>query len=74
MYSFIVSILVLIAGYAVYGRLTEKIFGPDDRETPAYAVNDGVDCVPIKTRKALLIQLLNIAGTGPIFGALMGAC
>jgi len=74
MYSFIVSILVLIAGYAVYGRLTEKIFGPDDRKTPAYAVNDGVDCVPIKTNKALLIQLLNIAGTGPIFGALMGAC
>ena len=74
MYSFIISILILIAGYAFYGRLTEKIFGPDDRETPAYAVNDGVDCVPIKTRKALLIQLLNIAGTGPIFGALMGAC
>lgn len=74
MYSFIISILILIAGYALYGRLTEKIFGPDDRETPAYAVNDGVDCVPIKTRKALLIQLLNIAGTGPIFGALMGAC
>ena len=74
MYSFIISIFILIAGYTLYGRLTEKIFGPDDRETPAYAVNDGVDCVPIKTRKALLIQLLNIAGTGPIFGALMGAC
>ena len=74
MYSFLISILILIAGYALYGRLTEKIFGPDDRETPAYAVNDGVDCVPIKTRKAVLIQLLNIAGTGPIFGALMGAC
>lgn len=74
MYSFFISVIVLIAGYALYGRLTEKIFGPDDRVTPAYAVNDGVDCVPIKTRKALLIQLLNIAGTGPIFGALMGAC
>ena len=74
MYSFIISIIVLLCGYLLYGRLTEKIFGPDDRETPAYAINDGVDCVPIKTWKALLIQLLNIAGTGPIFGALMGAC
>ena len=74
MISFIISIVVLVAGYLVYGRLTEKVFGPDDRETPAYAINDGVDCVPMKTWKALLIQLLNIAGTGPIFGALMGAC
>ena len=67
MISFIISIVVLIAGYLVYGRLTEKVFGPDDRETPAYAINDGVDCVPMKTWKALLIQLLNIAGTGPVF-------
>ena len=74
MYSFLISLAVLICGYLVYGRLTEKVFAPDDRQTPAYAINDGVDCVPIKTWKALLIQLLNIAGTGPIFGALMGAC
>lgn len=74
MISFGISLLVLIIGYMVYGRVTEKIFAPDDRQTPAYAINDGVDCVPIKTWKALLIQLLNIAGTGPIFGALMGAC
>lgn len=74
MISFIVSLVVLIIGFFTYGRLTEKIFGPDDRTTPAIAINDGVDCVPIKTWKALLIQLLNIAGTGPIFGALMGAC
>ncbi len=74
MISFGISLLVLIIGYVVYGRVTEKVFAPDDRETPAYAINDGVDCVPIKTWKALLIQLLNIAGTGPIFGALMGAC
>ena len=74
MISFIISIVVLVAGYLVYGRLTEKVFGPDDRETPDYAINDGVDCVPMKTWKALLIQLLNIAEIGPIFGALMGAC
>lgn len=53
--------------------MTEKIFAPDDRQTPAIAVNDGIDCVPMKKWKAFLVQLLNIAGTGPIFGALMGA-
>ena len=74
MVSFVISLVVLVLGYFLYGRLTEKVFGPDDRKTPAIAINDGVDCVPIKTWKALLIQLLNIAGTGPIFGALMGAC
>ena len=74
MISFIVALAVLFIGYATYGRVTDKVFGPDDRTTPAVEINDGVDCVPIKTWKALLIQLLNIAGTGPIFGALMGAC
>ena len=74
MISFLVALAVLVIGYFAYGRLTEKVFGPDDRKTPAIEINDGVDCVPIKTWKALLIQLLNIAGTGPIFGALMGAC
>lgn len=73
MISLILSFAVLIVGFAVYGRVTEKIFAPDDRETPAIAINDGVDCVPMKTWKAFLVQLLNIAGTGPIFGALMGA-
>ncbi|MDY6367111.1 MAG: carbon starvation protein A [Clostridia bacterium] len=53
--------------------MTEKIFAPDDRQTPAISKKDGVDFVPMKTWKAFLIQLLNIAGTGPIFGALMGA-
>ena len=66
--------VVLTVGYIIYGRLTEKVFSPDDRETPAVRINDGVDCVPMKTWKAFLVQLLNIAGTGPIFGALMGAC
>ena len=73
MISLFVSIAVLIVGYLVYGRVTEKIFSPDDRTTPAIRKNDGVDFVPMKTWKAFLIQLLNIAGTGPIFGALMGA-
>ena len=74
MISFIVALAVLFIGYVTYGRVTDKVFGPDNRTTPAVEINDGVDCVPIKTWKALLIQLLNIAGTGPIFGALMGAC
>ena len=73
MISLFISFAVLIVGYLIYSRVTEKIFAPDDRQTPAVAINDGVDCVPMKTWKAFLIQLLNIAGTGPIFGALMGA-
>ena len=74
MISLILSLVVLVVGYAVYGRVAERVFGPDDRQTPAIAINDGVDCVPMKPWKAFLVQLLNIAGTGPIFGALMGAC
>ena len=73
MISLLISIAVLIAGYFIYGRFTEKIFSPDDRLTPAVASPDGVDRVPIKRWRAFMIQLLNIAGTGPIFGALMGA-
>lgn len=73
MISLLISFAVLLVGFIVYGRVTEKIFSPDDRKTPAIAINDGVDCVPMKTWKAFLVQLLNIAGTGPIFGALMGA-
>ena len=73
MISLFASFGVLIVGYILYGRFTEKIFSTDGRKTPAIAVNDGVDCVPMKTWKAFLVQLLNIAGTGPIFGALMGA-
>ena len=73
MISLFIAFAVLIIGYLVYGRITEKIFAIDDRKTPAIEINDGVDCVPMKTWKAFLVQLLNIAGTGPIFGALMGA-
>ena len=73
MISLCISFIVLIVGFAVYSRLTEKVFAPDDRSTPAIAINDGVDHVPMPIWKSFLIQLLNIAGTGPIFGALMGA-
>lgn len=71
--SLIIAFAALIAGWLFYGRLTEKVFAPDDRQTPAVKINDGVDCIPMKTPKAFLVQLLNIAGTGPIFGAIMGA-
>ncbi len=74
MISLISAMAVLLIGFIFYGRITEKVFSPDERETPAVRINDGVDCVPMKTWKAFLVQLLNIAGTGPIFGALMGAC
>ena len=74
MISLICSFTVLLLGYFLYGRLAAKVIEPDDRITPAFAKEDGVDFVPMKTWKAYLVQLLNIAGTGPIFGALMGAC
>ncbi len=74
MISLILAFVVLILGYIVYGKLAETVFSPDDRKTPAYTKQDGVDFIPMPTWKAFLVQLLNIAGTGPIFGALMGAC
>ena len=73
MVTFLLCVALLLAGYLLYGKYVTKIFGPDDRETPAYALEDGVDYVPMSTWKVFLIQLLNIAGTGPIFGALGGA-
>ena len=74
MITLILSFVVLVVGYFTYGKLVERTFGPDDRVTPANAMTDGVDYIPMKTWRAYLVQLLNIAGTGPIFGALMGAC
>ena len=74
MISLVISLVVLLVGYIIFSRITEQVFAPDDRQTPAVAINDGVDCVPMKPWKAFLVELLNIAGTGPIFGALMGAC
>lgn len=74
MITFIVSILALIAGYFVYGRIVENHFGTDySRKTPAYELEDGVDFKPMPTWKVFVIQFLNIAGLGPIFGAIMGA-
>lgn len=57
---------MLVVGAYLYGKLCEKVFGPDDRKTPAYTKQDGVDYVPMKGWKNSLINLLNIAGTGPI--------
>lgn len=74
MYTFLAGIALLIIGYFTYGKFIEKIFGvKEDRATPAYVNNDGVDYVPMSTPKNSLIQLLNIAGTGPVFGPIMGA-
>ena len=70
---FILGILVLAAGYFTYGRVLERIFRPDaSRQTPAVACTDGVDYVVMPRWRVFLIQLLNIAGLGPIFGAVMG--
>ena len=73
MISFIVCLLLLITGYLTYSKIVDKTFGPDDRETPAVRINDGVDYVVMPQWKLFLVQLLNIAGLGPIFGALQGA-
>jgi len=72
--TFLVSIVVLIIGYFTYGKFIEKIFGVNySRKTPAYVNQDGIDYVPMDRRKNSMIQLLNIAGTGPIFGPILGA-
>ena len=73
MITFLVALFALIAGFFVYGSLIEKFFKPTDRPTPAITKKDGVDFVPLPTWKVFMIQLLNIAGLGPIFGALGGA-
>lgn len=73
MITFIVSFLLLILGYIIYGRVVERTFQPDaDRKTPCFTMQDGVDYIPMPTWKVYLIQFLNIAGTGPIFGAIQG--
>ena len=74
MISFIISILVLIIGYFTYGKLVEKIFGVQEhRKTPAIRLRDDVDYMPLSTWRVFMIQFLNIAGLGPIFGAIAGA-
>ena len=73
MISFIISLIALILGYLLYGRFVERVFAPDNRPTPAVAQADGVDYIVLPSWKVFMIQFLNIAGTGPIFGAIMGA-
>lgn len=73
MISFLLCLALLIGGYLVYGKIVDNTFAPDDRETPAVRLNDGVDYIVLPQWKLFLIQLLNIAGLGPIFGAITGS-
>lgn len=73
MVTFTLALIALILGYVIYGSYINKIFGPDDRKTPALTKADGVDFMPLPTWRIFMIQFLNIAGLGPIFGAIMGA-
>ena len=73
MITFFLALILLVTGYIVYGKFVDEMFAPSDEVTPALAKNDGVDFVPLPTAKVFLIQLLNIAGLGPIFGAIAGA-
>ena len=74
MITFCLSILLLVAGYFVYGKFVDRFFGADpSRKTPAETMEDDVDYKPMPTWKVFVIQFLNIAGLGPIFGAIMGA-
>lgn len=73
MVTFVISLIALIAGYFIYGRIVERIIAPDNRPTPAVTKADGIDFMVLPRWKIFMIQFLNIAGTGPIFGAIMGA-
>ncbi len=72
MFTFLAGILILVLGYVFYSRYVERQFAPDNRKTPADEDYDGVDFVPLSTGKNMLIHLLNIAGLGPILGAIQG--
>ena len=72
MVTFLIGLAILFVGGFFYGKYCDKVFGPDDRETPAITMNDGVDFVPMNKWKNSLIELLNIAGTGPILGPIQG--
>ena len=74
MVSLFVCFGVLILAYHSFAKVVEHVFGPDERKTPALRLRDDVDYVPMNPVRSFLVELLNIAGTGPIFGALMGAC
>lgn len=73
MVSFTLSLIALVVGYLFYGKVLERVFGPDNRLTPAVKMADGVDFIVLPGWKIFMIQFLNIAGTGPVFGAIMGA-
>lgn len=74
MYTLLISMAALILGYIIYGKFVDKVFSPDPKRlTPASLKADGIDYVPLPAWKAFMIQFLNIAGTGPIFGAILGA-
>ena len=73
MILFLIACAVLILGYFIYGLFVEKVFGISKKQTPAIKHPDGVDYIPFPTYKAFLIQFLNIAGLGPVFGAILGA-
>ena len=74
MVTFTLALVLLIGGYFVYGRYIERVFSPDSsRKTPAVAHPDGVDFIVLPNWRIFMIQFLNIAGLGPIFGAIMGA-
>ena len=64
MISFVISLVALVLGYLLYGKFVERVFGPDDRPTPAVAKADGVDFIVLPSWKIFMIQFLNIAGTG----------
>ena len=73
MITFLTSALLLVVGYLIYGAFVEKVFGADaNRPTPCRTQADGVDYIEMPTWRIYLIQFLNIAGTGPIFGAIQG--
>ena len=72
MITFVIALVALLLGFMVYSRVAERVFGPDDRPTPAVHKADGVDYIVLPTWRIFMIQFLNIAGTGPIFGAIMG--
>jgi len=74
MITFLLGVAALVLGYIIYGKIVDKIFAPKaDVQTPAYRMGDGVDYVPMSKWRAMALQLINIAGTGPIFGAIAGA-
>ena len=72
MLLFVSGIVLLVLGYFTYGAFVEKVLAPDDRRTPAQRLYDGIDYVPLPHWKNMLIQLLNIAGVGPVIGVIAG--